>query len=351
MNLFSQMLSEIKQSGLPTILYGSGPMAKLVNEYFERNGIEPDGYAVDKEYLKGRTEHDGKPLYILDEYIAKNPCNIVMSIALLPGDWVDKLRNKASETTHVYILDFQSYLTLPGDHTKFEEFYRQNKSTFDAFRNDLEDEKSKESMDIFINQKLSGVYQKEFSPKPAFFDDEIIKFTENEIFVDCGAYDGDTVISFLDNLTTSYKKIYALEPDPKTAAKMKENLKDCQNVELIIKGVYDHTCTLCFSADGNTGSRVEDNGDIKIEVTSIDDLVGNEDVTFIKMDVEGSELAALRGAEKTIRRCKPKLAVCVYHRIEDMTTIPQYIKSLNPDYKFYFRNYYPMALEAVLYAI
>lgn len=69
------------------------------------------------------------------------------------------------------------------------------------------------------------------------------------------------------------------------------------------------------------------------------------------MDIEGSELMALKGAEQTIRRFKPKLAICVYHRVEDLITIPQYIKSLNPDYNLYFRKYWPNAVDAVLYAI
>ena len=89
----------------------------------------------------------------------------------------------------------------------------------------------------------------------------------------------------------------------------------------------------------------------KIEATTIDEAVGDEEVTFIKMDIEGSELKALKGAEKTIRRCRPKLAICVYHRVDDLVTIPQYIQSLCPDYKLFYRNYCQLGLEAIIYAV
>ena len=76
-----------------------------------------------------------------------------------------------------------------------------------------------------------------------------------------------------------------------------------------------------------------------------------EKVSFIKMDIEGAELPALNGAEKIIQRHKPKLAVCVYHKREDLITIPQYIKSIVPEYKFYLRVHFPYASELVLYGV
>jgi hypothetical protein len=78
---------------------------------------------------------------------------------------------------------------------------------------------------------------------------------------------------------------------------------------------------------------------------------GGAAATFIKMDIEGAEFNALKGAERTIRKHKPKLAVCVYHKAEDLITIPQYIKSLVPEYKLYFRAHLPGPFDYVLYAV
>jgi hypothetical protein len=96
---------------------------------------------------------------------------------------------------------------------------------------------------------------------------------------------------------------------------------------------------------------MDESGNIRIEVDSIDHVTQGEKVSFIKMDIEGAELEALRGAQNTIRQHKPKLAVCVYHMQEDLVTIPQYILSLREDYKLYLRHYGNSCTETVLYAI
>ena len=80
---------------------------------------------------------------------------------------------------------------------------------------------------------------------------------------------------------------------------------------------------------------MNENGTIEVSVVPIDAVVDPADrITMIKMDVEGAELESLKGARKTIQRDKPKLAICIYHKPEDMTEIPLYIKELVPEYRF-----------------
>ena len=105
------------------------------------------------------------------------------------------------------------------------------------------------------------------------------------------------------------------------------------------------TCALPISSSTNTNDSKN-----RVSITTIDEEV-KDNVTFIKMDIEGMELEALKGAEETIRRCKPKLAICAYHKKEDLIEIPQYIKSIRPDYKLYLRAHEPTLSELVLYAI
>ena len=111
-----------------------------------------------------------------------------------------------------------------------------------------------------------------------------------------------------------------------------------------------------FFENADSSSKLSSDGDdgTKISVTSIDTVCKNENVSYIKMDIEGSELEALKGAKATIERCKPKLAICVYHKKEDLITIPQYIRSgtsVGKDYKFYLRYHGVTPCELVLYAI
>ena len=98
-------------------------------------------------------------------------------------------------------------------------------------------------------------------------------------------------------------------------------------------------------------SLISDKGDFTVDVETIDNVVDSKRVTFIKMDIEGSELSALRGAETTISKSKPKLAICVYHKPEDLISIPQYINSIVPEYKFFLRHHQFISWETVLYAI
>lgn len=119
--------------------------------------------------------------------------------------------------------------------------------------------------------------------------------------------------------------------------------------KLINKGLWSHRDKLKFKSAG-CGSAFSDLGDSIVEVDNIDSL---KDITptFIKMDVEGSEYQALVGAKNTIRRSHPRLAICVYHKLEDIWEIPLLIQSIDPDYVFYLRHYSFADNETVLYAI
>ena len=109
--------------------------------------------------------------------------------------------------------------------------------------------------------------------------------------------------------------------------------------------------TLSFFAGDGKLSRISDDGNVIINVDAMDSIIKDDKITFLKMDIEGSELKALHGARKIIQRDKPKLAICVYHKPEDIIEIPLYINSLVPEYKFYMRHYSIDSAETVLYAI
>lgn len=275
---------------------------------------------------------------------------MVIAFPLCPFERANALYNCAN-IKRLFTLDYTAKLFVISPNNQMDDkFLTENSQTLFALFNSLSDEKSKRALESFILQKNTGTAYKPYSLKPQYFDDEIVSLSYSEVFVDCGAYIGDSVLEFLKYSKNKYKKIYAFEPDDKNAQEAVENLKGKENCFVIPKGVSDRSGTVFLSDTGNQGSKLSDSGK-KIEVAAIDDVVMNDQVTFIKMDIEGAELSALKGAEKTIIRCKPKLAICVYHKAEDLVTIPQYILSLNPNYKLYIRNYRSAGTEAVLYAV
>lgn len=187
-----------------------------------------------------------------------------------------------------------------------------------------------------------------------YFGPEFMTYQE-EVFVDSGCCNLRSSLALREHCP-KVKKVYAFEPDP-------ENYETCQRnkikyhfpeVEMFPFGTWSEEQVLHFSAnpeDPGT-SCVSETGEITIPVKTIDEVVaGKEPVTFIKMDIEGSELESLKGAKNTIQRDKPKLAICIYHKPEDMTEIPLYIKSLVPEYKFYIRHHSNSYAETVLYAV
>lgn len=187
-----------------------------------------------------------------------------------------------------------------------------------------------------------------------YFNPDFMTFEDEEVFVDAGCCDLSSSIRLKSHCKT-LSRVYAFEPDINNYAKCeKAAARHFENgiVNIVGKGTWSENKTIRFTASSDGCSRVTENGGTRIEVAPIDDIIApGEKVTFIKMDVEGSELESLKGARDTIRRCKPKLAVCIYHRHKDMYEIPLYIKELVPEYKLYVRHHSNGASETVLYAM
>lgn len=189
--------------------------------------------------------------------------------------------------------------------------------------------------------------------RPQYIEPTLFKLGDNEVFVDVGVFDLQDSINFAGWAANSYKKIYGFEPDPQCYQRSLERLKGMEpgfqdRMELINKGLSAENGVLEFPAVYNWSGQV-DNNKISVEVVSLDSFLAGEPVTFVKMDVEGAEMDVLRGMEWTIRHHKPRLAVCVYHKHEDIFEISSYLLDLVPEYKFYLRHYNSNETETVLF--
>lgn len=177
--------------------------------------------------------------------------------------------------------------------------------------------------------------------------------SEKEVFVDAGCYDGSTSVEFT-KWSKGWEKIYAFEANPSSAYRCKCRFVEMgimNKVDLFQKGTWSSKGFLSFSGgEYNAGAMIADCGNVKIETIPIDDVVTGGRVTFIKMDVEGAEYQSLLGASKTIKKYKPKLAISLYHKPEDIIEIPYIILQINPDYRFAIRHYTTCNWETILYA-
>lgn len=185
-----------------------------------------------------------------------------------------------------------------------------------------------------------------------YFEESIIEYQDGEVFVDCGCYDFESSEKLMK--LCDVKKIYAFEPDERNLEKVKSNIERLQcgdKVEVFHCGLWDQPASLYFNASGDMMSKIrcDVQEGTKIEVVSLDSVI-QEKVTFIKMDIEGSEIKALQGSRNLIQTYRPKLAISIYHKWEDLVDIPTYIHELVPEYKFYIRHYFYSPAETVLYA-
>ena len=200
--------------------------------------------------------------------------------------------------------------------------------------------------DIFIPQKdwWIGKYDQ-------YFDEDILKPSKKECFVDGGALDGNDSIRFIRWSNETYNKVIALEPDKKNCDETRRALAIFPNAQVYEKGLWKENTMLRFNSGAQENSAISDTGEMQIETVAIDELEQSNEVSFIKMDIEGSEAMALEGARNTIIKNRPKLAICVYHKPEDIISLPAMILDMIPDYKLYLRHYSYTDTETVLYAV
>ncbi len=193
----------------------------------------------------------------------------------------------------------------------------------------------------------------EYFPK----DVPILKNLEHINFIDCGAYTGDTIEELVKQ-TNNINSTLSFEPDAHNLSKLQKQLEKLKKQSPISDffiypaGVYSSNSVLKFANNGiDSSASFDSSSDTEVPVVTLDTVILNSSPDFIKMDIEGAEKEALMGATKTIQKYKPNLAICLYHRPEDLWELPLLIKQIEPSYDMYIRVHEDMCLSTVLYCI
>ena len=179
-----------------------------------------------------------------------------------------------------------------------------------------------------------------------YFDCEDVKVKDGDIFVDAGVYDGATSKYVIDNF--NIEGIIGFEANERMTKRARK-LLNSPKVKIYQYAVWDKNEELYFQVNGSA-SKVSGSGTIKVVGESIDNVLGGEKATVIKMDIEGAEYNAINGARKTIEKYHPNLMISIYHKPEDILNIPRLILDICPNYKFYIRHYTSYLWETILYA-
>lgn len=354
-----KILEEVRgllDKGKELYIYGTAASALCVTDYLKDYGVNEDiHYVVDAAYMNGKHAVPSNKIFSFDKYLKEYAVDSVLIFGFHNYMKACKImKTYQKQVPHMYFIQLQeingkqllwTYDRVMDQIEEFEACYRM-----------LADERSKGTMVSYVNAAISGDLKQLFNlyrENNQYFND-ITKDIRIDTYIDCGAYNGDSIREFI-RFYGDYKKIIAMEPDPdnyKQIYAWRDSGK-IKNLTVVEKGVFDATKTLYFSQDATSSYLCED-GEICVPVMRLDDLdLAEHKASLIKMDIEGSEMAALEGARKLIQRDAPALAICVYHKVEDLAEIPQYIDSMvgKGTYHYHLRHHGDNVTELVFYAI
>ncbi len=329
------------------IIYGAGLTGAIAKPWLEAHGHKCLYFIDDHENKIGNLFCEIEIISLSDALKLCNKSSITIFIASTNG-W-SSIENKLRQTnfTNYKVFYYGSYII---DH------HKKNLST------SINDNLTSEVSSLFNNEYSKSLYKRIVANKKSnqsyflnIHNQYFSYYTPkgNDIIFDCGAGIGDFTQRAVSHLTNG--RIYAFEPDPSQFDMLFSQFKTKDNITLVNKGVYNITSNMLFTNDLGSGSnRIDQSGINKIMVTDIDSFVRKNSikhVDFIKMDIEGAELKAINGAQQVINEFKPALAICIYHKTEDLWTIPLAIKKIRDDYNLFLEHHSIGMGETVLYAI
>lgn len=339
---------KMKNTDKPIYVYGMGNGCEKLLKLCSEKQIGIKGIFASDDFVRGQS-FCGYDVKRLSDVENENSDFMVVLAFGTSLDNVMKQMDLISES-HELIAPEMSV----ADESAFEkEWLMDNFSIVEKAYDFLADDKSREVFENLTAYKISGnleYLRKIFSDEQEAYS--LLKLSESEVYCDLGAYTGDTVNVFLKEVNGKYKRIYVLEPDKHNFQKCLKNSLCLDNIELYNAAAWSHDTLLSFDAGAGRQAQLSDKGAKKVCARSLDSIVGTRDCTYIKYDVEGADIPALKGSRRLIVNCRPKLCCALYHRPYDYIHIPLYINELNSGYKFFMRQfkYYP-AWETNLFCI
>lgn len=333
---------------IPKYIMGTNTYAKLVYQYLGE--LEIRGFINEYESI---ANFCNTPVINDLNGIDKNAIVLSCVVEASPVSARRKLDEAGIRNIDYY--SFVKYSGLPISipyWRDFPESYRDRQSEYELIFRLLADEESKrffsDLIEFRLNYNLSAMDRYSKRMKEQYFEPFLGLKDTGEVFCDIGGYDGDTTIEFVKRYP-NYGKVYFFEPEPKLMEKAKKNLSEFQRIEYCQYAASNNQQTLHFKSNGSSSS-VSDSGDIEVKADKIDNIICTP-VSYIKMDIEGSESMAIDGARHTILKYHPKLAICVYHKGADFIDIPKQILEIRKDYNIYMRHYTEGYVETVMYFV
>ena len=240
-------------------------------------------------------------------------------------------------------------LLLPNLFWERPDYYRQYEEEI-AHARDLLDAEGREEFDRQMHLRRGDFSGQVIDSGVQYFPKDLFDLSRKEVFIDCGAYDGDTIAEFRRVTGDHFAQIVAFEPDPENFKELQSGVNGDRRITLHPWATSARRETLCFTV-GGTASRISAAGTCEVQAITLDEALEGIAPTYVKFDIEGSEPDALEGGRETIARHRPKMAVCLYHAPDHLWRIPLRLNELLPNSRFTIRTYASDGFECVCYCI
>jgi FkbM family methyltransferase len=225
-------------------------------------------------------------------------------------------------------------------------------TNYEALKADLSDEDSIACLEHYILFQSKGLIRHSHCTPRSDIPFRA-RLNSNIHYIDCGAFDGDTITDFLTMVNEEYRAITAVEPDKENLQRCKQRLESLNGMHArktvyICAAVSDRDDSAWFASNGSTDSKLSESGTVKVDTINLKRLITGPEL-YIKLDIEGAEYSALAGAVDTIIEHLPYLAISVYHHYDDLVRIHRLLKEAVPEYRFALRTHGMNGTDTMLY--
>ena len=351
--------------GRSLVLFGAGGLGRKTLAGLRKVGIEPLAFADNNPALWG-TSVEGLPVLSLPDAGREFGRTAAFVCAIWRGEGTDTMEARTNQLRAAgwsviapFGPLFWKYPDVFVPHYSFDLPHKVLESA-DEIRSACRiwsDDASRREFCAQIRWRL----QLDFDglPRPVkhetYFPDDLLELKSDEQFIDCGAFDGDTVRAFLRRQGEAFASVDSFEPDPANFKKLE------QAVSLLSAPIRDkvrvHPCavgarteTVRFNAQANEASSVG-SGTLEVRCVDLDHFLSDRAPTYVKMDIEGYEPEALAGASTLIQRHAPVLAICVYHSQDHVWRLPLLMHSFSEEYRLFLRPHLLEVWDLVCYAV
>lgn len=332
----------MRECAKPLVLYGMGNGADKILDWCEENQVKVQGVFASDEFVRGQ-QFRGFTVERYDALKARLGGELLVVIAFA-SERPEVLQRFAE-------LDAEQEVVAPHlplfeeEETVSSAWLQRYEAELQAAYDLLADDRSREVFSATLNYKLSGKIKYLFACETQRVEDirELLAPAQDEVYLDLGAYNGDTIRELGELTDWRWREVVAVEPDRRNCRKLRVLAEELAErglpVEVYEAGIWSEQGELGFSDSGGRQSTFIGAEKKTVPVTTIDALAEEREVSLIKMDVEGAELQALAGGRETLQKFAPKLFVAAYHYDVDLFRLPLLLKKIVPQYKIYLRKH------------